>query len=474
MAQHVSLRSRLAFGAAGIPLGVIRTGIDFFLLFFYSQIIGLSPALAGLALAISLGFDAVSDPLTGYISDNWKSKKWGRRHPFMYVSIVPMALLYIAIWYPPFDANNQGALFAYLLITSILLRVSMTLFDIPSNALVPELTSDYDERTRVGSLKISSVWITSAVFSIMMYSIWLADTDEQATGVLNTGGYQEAGIVGGLIVLVTVLLSTVGLQHETSRLQTGKGITQIKARSVFDDLMRLIKNRSMRALLFSGLAFAAANGTSAAFWIYVFTSLYGLDSEQLSLLVFGELIGAVLAIWAVDKLATKGDKKSMAIKLLIFSACFNFLIAPSFLLGLLPAGGTNELLIVLIIRNVIDLATWIMLLSVMYSLFADVTENIQLDSGDREEGIILSGQTFINKSAAALGTLIAGTVLTIIQYPVQTDTVEITFDMQVRLGMSSALTWTIPCLIAAWCLTKYEISRESHKREVDVLAKKEA
>jgi Na+/melibiose symporter-like transporter len=96
--RKVSPLSQIAIGVSGMPTsGLVSNGIDYFLLFFYSQIVGLSPGLAGLALAIALAFDAVSDPVMGYLSDHWRSAL-KRRHPFMYTSIVPIAGLYIAIW----------------------------------------------------------------------------------------------------------------------------------------------------------------------------------------------------------------------------------------------------------------------------------------------------------------------------------------------------------------------------------------
>ncbi len=111
-------------------LGIISNGIDYFLLFFYSQVIGLSAALSGLALAMALAFDAISNPIVGYVSDHWRSRL-GRRLPFMYASILPVSVLYVIVWYPPTGPQSQTILFAYLLTALILLRLSMAMFDAP-------------------------------------------------------------------------------------------------------------------------------------------------------------------------------------------------------------------------------------------------------------------------------------------------------------------------------------------------------
>src|SRR5262245_57941550 len=197
VAKNVAPLSQLAFATSGVPTaGIISNGIDYFLFFFYSEIIGLSAALTGFALAVALAVDAVSDPLIGYLSDNWRSRL-GRRHPFMYASIVPMTGLYVLIWHPPGGSSAQWTLFGYLLVGSILLRVSMVMFDAPVRTLVAELTSDYDERTRLASLPSTVSWITSSVVTIAMYSIWLRDSTEHVNGQLNASGYQEAALVTG-------------------------------------------------------------------------------------------------------------------------------------------------------------------------------------------------------------------------------------------------------------------------------------
>ncbi len=82
------MRTRLAFGFGGVAFGVKETGLKYFLLLFYSQVIGLDPRLVSLAILIALIADAFSDPIVGYWSDNFRSR-WGRRHPFMYAAALP-------------------------------------------------------------------------------------------------------------------------------------------------------------------------------------------------------------------------------------------------------------------------------------------------------------------------------------------------------------------------------------------------
>lgn len=146
--QNSSHRILGFFSSGGMAWGVIRNA-EYVVLMYYSQVLGLDPWLAGIALAIGLIIDAVSDPVVGYLSDNTHSR-WGRRHPYLYASVIPLALSFYLLWHPPTSVlGDDVPLFIYLLACNAALRLSTTLFLIPALAMVAELSSDYDQRTRL-------------------------------------------------------------------------------------------------------------------------------------------------------------------------------------------------------------------------------------------------------------------------------------------------------------------------------------
>ena len=100
-----------------------------------------SGTLCGIALGIALLFDAVTDPLTGSLSDNWKSK-WGRRHPFMYASAIPLGFCFYFLFVPP--ALSETGLFIWLTSFAVLTRAAMTLYHVPHIALGAELTNNFE------------------------------------------------------------------------------------------------------------------------------------------------------------------------------------------------------------------------------------------------------------------------------------------------------------------------------------------
>ncbi|HMP62507.1 MAG TPA: MFS transporter, partial [Phenylobacterium sp.] len=145
-AKRLSLPTKLFYGFGTVAFGVKDQGFSYLLLIFYNQVIGMPAHTVGLVIMIAMIFDAISDPLIGQMSDNWRSK-WGRRHPFMYAAAIPVAITYGLLWNPP-ELSETG-LFFYLLGVAVLIRTFITLYEIPSTALAAELTTDYDERTKV-------------------------------------------------------------------------------------------------------------------------------------------------------------------------------------------------------------------------------------------------------------------------------------------------------------------------------------
>ena len=143
--RTIGLRTKLLYGFGTVAYGIKDNGFNFLLLIFYNQLLGLPAQLVGLAIMIALIIDGFSDPLIGHISDRFHSRL-GRRHFFMYLSALPCAVVYYLLWNPPAGLGT-GALFWYLLITAIIVRILIALYEVPSAALLAELTEDYDLRT---------------------------------------------------------------------------------------------------------------------------------------------------------------------------------------------------------------------------------------------------------------------------------------------------------------------------------------
>ena len=151
MPSALTFNTKFAYGIGQLAEGLKNSALSTFVLFYYNQVLGLSGTLAGTAILIALLFDAVSDPLAGSLSDNWRSR-WGRRHPFMYASALPLGIAFFFLFSPP-EGLSEFSLFLWLTVTVVLTRGAMTLYHVPHIALGAELSEDYDERTQIVSYR---------------------------------------------------------------------------------------------------------------------------------------------------------------------------------------------------------------------------------------------------------------------------------------------------------------------------------
>eukprot|EP01030_Chromulinospumella_sphaerica_P026494 gene26494-26696_t len=131
---RLGIPTKLLYGFGSVAFGVKDNGFRVFLVFFYNQVVGLPVMWVTTALAIALLFDSFIDPIIGQVSDHWRSR-WGRRHPFMYFSIIPASLSFLLLWNPPLEASHTVQL-AWLVGTAIIVRTFISLFEIPSSAMV--------------------------------------------------------------------------------------------------------------------------------------------------------------------------------------------------------------------------------------------------------------------------------------------------------------------------------------------------
>ena len=143
--SKLSVGTKLSYGSGAIAEAAIHITFNTFNFLFYNNVLGLSGTLTGLAITIAVIFDAVSDPIVGSLSDRLKSKL-GRRHPFLYLSAVPLGICFVALYTPPTEFGEIG-LFLWFTVFTVGLRLSTTFYHVPHLALGAELSDDYRERT---------------------------------------------------------------------------------------------------------------------------------------------------------------------------------------------------------------------------------------------------------------------------------------------------------------------------------------
>lgn len=454
-----------AFALAGVVVGAISTGINFFVLLYYHQVLGLDPLLAGLALALALVIDGIADPLVGWLSDRWRSRL-GRRHPFLYASILPMAAAYVALWYPPVGADQQGWLFVYLLATTVALRLSITLFDVPTNALIPELTGDYDRRTAWAQAKTSLNWATANVVGIVAYGVFLADAPgaPAGSGVLRQSGHQAAALwTAGLVfaaALAVPLLLRPWIPHlARARPRTGPATPG----AVLRDVVAAYTNPALVALLASAVFFAAGMGLTQALWVYFLSFFWSLSETGVNVVQTAYLVAAVTAWIAVPRAARGRDKRRLAIGLSVLFWLIDVAPIALRLGGLMPGNASPALIPTLVVFAFLDGLLINAVLGLVLSMLTDVVEDNQVRTGRRDEGLVLAGQTLVTKAAAALGTILGSAVLLAVKFPEGEAATSIGPDVAFRLGATFVGAMWLLGIASTVTLTRYGITRARHQ-----------
>jgi Na+/melibiose symporter-like transporter len=458
--KRVSWVIASTYGFGGVAYGIKDNGFAYLLLLFYGTVVGLQPALVGTALMIALIFDAFSDPVVGYWSDNTRSR-WGRRHPFMYAAAIPVALCYSLLWQPP--QWTEGALFAYLVVLSILIRTLITFYETPSSALMPELTADYDERTSIQAWRSFFGWAGGAAMAVFTYGFLLVPTDAYPVGILNRDGYETYGTIASMVMLIAILVSALGTHHRIGTLAAPAARTQRGLASVFSEVLETLKDKSFFALFISTIAGAVATGLTAALTFLMLTYFWALSSEQIyywtALVVVSALIGLLIA----PRASRRWGKKGAAIRLGVLAFAIQPLPVVCRLLGWMPENGDPMLFPILAVVNTIDLGLIIAMQAISYSMLADLVEHTEVRTGRRNEGVFFSAITFIRKTNQGIGAFMAGIILQAVALPRGVAPEQVPAASLTQLGgWLVVLQWLLYSIMLV-ALAFYRLDRHQHQ-----------
>ena len=342
-ANKVPLGLKIAYGIGASSEAMIGVAFNAFNFFFYTNILGVSGTLAGLAITIALVFDAITDPLVGSISDRWRSKL-GRRHPFMFLAPIPVMSCLFFIYSPPEQFESFG-LFLWLTGLTIVLRSSMTLFHVPHLALGAELSADFTERTRVMSMNTLLGALGGFGFAFVAYSYFFQSSAEFPNGMLNQAAYStlaiSAAVTGGVIMLV----STVMTMSVIKRLpKAPKDLPRFTFLEFFKDCKSAMSNRNYLMLLFGYLLLSATLGTRETIGLHMNTYYWELVPAQIRNFVLMGLAASVVGFIATARLHDKFEKKPVIISCL--AGLLVCATAPVFLriFNLFPTNQSDQLL----------------------------------------------------------------------------------------------------------------------------------
>ena len=463
MAPAVALpRSlKVMHGLGSVAFGIKDNGFSVFLLIFYNQVLGIDAGVVGTVIMAALIFDAFADPIIGELSDRTQSK-WGRRLPWLYAAAIPLGIIWLLLWHPP-EIGQTGTII-WLFCTAVLARSLVAMCEVPSIALVPELTADYDERTRLMRYRFLFGWAGGLLMLIFAYGIFF--TGEK--GVSDPVGYDAYSVWGALMMTGAVLISALG-QHRHVAKQSPPAPRGVGLGNAFAEAKVTLSNRAFLwlvsaavfGLINQGLTFALTNYQLGFLW-----QLQQMEMLYYALILFTTVIVAFII---VPPLSARLGKKNAAILLAMISMTFTAGLYGSWLLDLVPGAPNNPSILFMFVLVAMTNSVAVGMMMLTSSMMADVVEASQQETGRRSEGLFFAGYFFMQKCAVGIGTFAAGMILTFADFP--QNAVPGRVDVTVLDGLALYYMGTVLVLgiIGVLILRHFPISRESHNERLRVL-----
>jgi Na+/melibiose symporter-like transporter len=465
--------TKTAYGVGQMSQGVKDTAFQSFVVFYFSQVLGMPAIMAGFAALIALLFDAITDPLMGDISDNWHSK-WGRRHPFMIAAVIPFPISLYMLFSPPAGLDPDG-LFLWLLGWSIVVRILLTMFNVPHNALGAELSQDYQERTKIVSYRTFLGYVGGIILSVVALNSFFKTSEAYPNGMLNVEGYSSLGALAGIIAFVAMTLCILGTKHTIPYLpKAPENQRKVDLSRSFKAFAEAIKLRPFRILFTVQIMTMIAGGAGATFMLYIGSYFFELSTAEISLLTLTIIVGLIPASIIAPVLSKRIDKMPSLVACLLVATVFSFSPIYLRLLGVMPENGSPLIMPILFATYVVGYSFFIAAGIVIGSMLADIADLHASNTGKRQEGLFFAANSFAQKATFGLGTLFAGIGLDLIAFPKQVDVSMISEQTVFNLGLIAGPLPFVIYLIAAYIATKYDLNKTRHAEISELLATQSA
>lgn len=396
----IGVIEKIGFALTNLGNIPIMTLLNTYLLIFYTDVVGISPAVVGTLFLISRLLDGVSDPLLGFFIDRFPNTKFGKYKPILVLGSIVCCINYLLVWFSPILFASQKII--AISISYVLLGITFDLMDIPLNSLIPVLTGRESERNVLSSIKGISYTVGPTVLNIVAPLI-LSRHDNQISGYVLL-------IVGTVIVVAFfTIVGTLTLKERV--LDQIDSSEESKKNYSFKDAVKILKVREVATLFISMLFITAATNIFNGSLLYYLNYIVK-DTRLLSLASFLGLIGALGAGVIVPSVSKRfGKKKLYTAALFFISAAMLLLIGFKsskfvFLIGYVMVqfglGFTNTL---------------------QYSISADNVDIIRNKLGFEPAALIASLNSLIMKFAMAVGGAVPGFILSYTGYVANTEQV---------------------------------------------------
>ena len=437
--NSITNKIRIGYGIGDYAICLYWSGVSLYLLYFYTDVVGITPQMAGLIYAIGIAWDAITDPFMGYMAERTRTKM-GSYRPYIYYGSIPLALSFVVLlWVPPFEGI---LLLSFLIVVNLIHRTCFTIVSVPYSSLTARITDDSDERTKLTTARMLAASFGTFSISALAFPI-----------VLYFGGGEEAlgfvylGLIAGLVAVI-ILSITVYFVEERSFEFTKAELPN------FSKVFKSVSNNYPFWIVFSAILILISTYLMFNNNLIYF-SKYALGFHEYQGLILGVLSGTnllAIPIWAF--LAIKIGKKNT------WMISMAFLFVGFLIFYFYPISELNELLYILGCIGFANGATGVL----FWSMLPDTIEYGEWRTGIRTESSLYGFMTFAQKGAIAIAIAILGTVLTKIGFePNKEQTAQTLSDLKSLMSIIPLIGVFISFVLVYF----YPIDKKFHQKLID-------
>jgi GPH family glycoside/pentoside/hexuronide:cation symporter len=374
------------YGSGDLGFSLTSTIVAAYFAIFLTDVVGVRPGIAAIAIAIGRTWDYINDPLFGYLSDHTRTR-WGRRRPYLLFGPIPFAIVFALMWWRP-PIQGDIALVVYYAIIYVLYDASATLIYMPYFALTPELTSDYDERTSLQSVRA----FFSILGSLVAFTIPLMIVNGFSPG--HASNVLWMGIIFGIISAIPLYVVFFGTRERPEFMQQ-------KQPGLKESILASIKNRPFIfgavIYLFTWVTVDILQTILLYFIKYVVQREGNSDLIMATIFVVG-IIALPLWTWTSRRL---NKRLAYIIGMVFFAAVLLVLV------NLTPATPLYIILILCVMAGIGVSAAHV----IPWAIIPDAIEYGELKTGERHEGMFYSLISLSQKIASSVAIPLALLIL---------------------------------------------------------------
>ena len=466
--DRLKLSTRFAFGAGGIPETLKNSVWDMFILFYFTQVLGLPGSLAGVAIAISLTVNALVDPSIGSYSDAMPVTRFGRRQMLMAIATVPFCVSFTLLFCAP-PSLGPPLTFIWLVSFAVVARVAISLFTIPYYALNVELSRNPLERPILTSFRSVGTSLGRLVMPIVAFTFFFAATPEFSNGQLNRAAYPKFALTISIVSFILMVWCILGTNRRSKEIEQYRAAAPSgrKMPSPADTFRQIVQafrtTPNVRWQVLLGVFMFISLGVLNVYTLHLCTYHWRLSPSEIRNVSMALPPGALLASLLARYYVPYFDKKKLMLTCIIAYGLVVLVPIAGPLSVFFPHPGSPVQEVFLIASKFFAGIFYGAFTTTSATVAADIADELELNSGEPRQALLSSFTFFTMFAASAVVNIAAGVFLDLIGFPVGLPVSQVSTAMSDQLAIFACIIIAVAVSGVAYVVIQFDISVEKQR-----------